>query len=141
MIIRIQPVINQTFTIKRIVEEALPPSWDTLFQYALPELKHISKKLDDENVLGPYWPLKCNLFSAFTYTRLNNVKVILLDHEPLNQLITINEITQPRDTGMAYSLHPQDQLTPALQMMYKELQRTFKQFINPHHGDLRNWAR
>src|SRR5437868_11110965 len=104
------PKVDQSWSIVRIVEEASPTSWKSCFLQALPEFKHISKKLDDEKVFGSYMPLKRDLFNAFRYTDLDDVKVILLDYEPLNQLCTIDGRSMPRDMGLAYSVRYNDQV-------------------------------
>ena len=117
-----------------------PESWEHLFEWALPELTHISKKLDVEKKLGPYYPLKSDIFNAFKETKLKDVKVILIEKEPYPQSIILNNKSVPKAQGLSFSVHPQDEIPISLKNIYKELKNSIPSFVEPNHRCLKEWA-
>jgi uracil-DNA glycosylase len=136
----IKPKIDQSWTILKISEEAYPSSWEDVFKEAKPELAHISKKLDDEKRFGEYLPRKEDLFNAFKFTPLNKIQVVILHDQPVHTMTTINNKTLPKDYGMAFSLRPEDTLSPVLKTIYQELLNEYPTYNQPSHGDLRHWC-
>ena len=128
--LNILPKIEQHWSIKRIVEEAPPTSWASAFNDAKEELEHISNKLDNEKVFGEYFPKKTDLFNAFRFCKLEDVKVIILKNEPY----------PTKDIGLAYSVGRNDEIPSVLYNIYQELKREYIDFKMPNHGDLRFWA-
>ena len=122
-------MIDQTWTIEKIVKEAPPMGWEDVFKDALPELVHISKKLDKEAVFGHYYPPKKDLFNSFLYCPLSTVKVVILNDQPT-----------AKDVGMPFSLQPHDELTQSIKNIYQELSNEYESFDSPTHGDLRSWC-
>jgi uracil-DNA glycosylase len=137
----IKPKVDQSWTILRIAQEAYPSSWEQVFKDALPELTHISKKLDDESVFGDYYPKKSDVFNAFKYTSLNKTSVVILHDQPDNTLTCINDKPVPKDIGLPFCLRPQDdQLSQTLLNIYAELHKEYPAYPIPNHGDLRSWC-
>ena len=137
----ILPTVQQSWTILQIAQSAIPASWKSTFIYALPEINHISKKLDEDKVFGAYLPLKSELFNAFKYTDYNNVKVIILDYEASSTYININGKSVPKDFGLSYAIRYGDEPSKSIEMMYKEIKRTYKSFITPDHPDFSKWCK
>lgn len=133
----IRPVIDQTWTIKRIVSECCPRGWESVFKEAQEELDDISDILvDDEQQNGMWYPLKKDLFRAFTMTPLSKVKVVIVGQDPYHD----DAYNGPRAVGLAFSVNRDDKLPSSLRNIYKELQQSILNFIEPIHGDLSEWA-
>lgn len=133
--------IDQSWSIEKIIQEAPPVTWEHVFNNAKQELYNISIILDKkEKDYGQYYPLKQDIFAAFDYTTLNNVKVIIIGQDPYYQTININGIFMPRAVGLAFSVRREDTIPVSLKNIYKELADTVEGFITPDHGDLREWT-
>ena len=78
----IRPEIQQSWNIIKIAQ--VPPvSWEKVFKDAKYELEDVSAILDEQEVLhGQYFPLKKDIFAAFDYTRLHDVKVVIIGQDP-----------------------------------------------------------
>lgn len=50
--------VEQDWSIVKISKKSY--SWRKVFDDAEPELRHISKKLDEEKIFGQYFPLKAD---------------------------------------------------------------------------------
>jgi len=134
--------IDQSWSIERITTEAPPITWEKVFEDAKAELQDVSSILDEQEKLhGQYYPLKKDIFAAFQYTTLNNVKVVILGQDPYHQTININGISLPRAVGLSFSVRREDNIPSSLQNIYIELANTVRGFTKPEHGDLREWAR
>lgn len=138
--LNILPVVDQSWEISRIAKEAINHSWKEAFDSAEPELKHITKILDIEKKLGSYYPKKEDLFNAFSYCGLNNVKVVIFGDSPYADMVDINGKMMPRDMGLAYSVRKDDNIPTMLKNIYKELQQEYIDFKVPSHGDLTKWC-
>lgn len=133
--------IDQTWNIERITTEAPPRTWENVFKDAKAELRDISMILDEqERTYGQYYPLKKDIFAAFHYTPLSNVKVVILGQDPYHQTININGVTLPRAVGLSFSVRREDTIPSSLQNIYTELANTVRGFTKPDHGDLREWT-
>lgn len=133
--------IDQTWSIERIAKEAPPRTWEKVFADAAPELHDASIALGEkESLYGPYYPLKKDIFAAFNYTPLNNVKVVIFGQDPYHQTVHINNQTLPRAVGMSFSVRLEDSIPSSLNNIYKELENSVRGFKRPDHGDLREWA-
>jgi uracil-DNA glycosylase len=146
--------VDQEWTIKRIASEAPPTTWEKVFENAKAEIHDLSTILDEqERMFGQYYPLKKDIFAAFQYTSLANVKLVILGQDPYHQTININEtpnpnnptargtLTLPRAIGLSFSVRKEDTIPSSLKNIYAELANTVHGFRSPDHGDLREWAR
>jgi len=140
MIFNIKPQIDQSWTILKISQESYPSSWQEVFKEAQDDLAHISKILDNQKKFGDYLPKKEDLFNAFKFTRLNDIKVVILHDQPVYTMTTINNKAIPKDFGMAFSLRQGDKISPVLKNIYKELLDEYPNYKEPTHGDLRCWC-
>lgn len=137
----IRKPVDQTWSIEQIAKEAPPRTWERVFTDAIPELHDVSLILaEQEKLYGQYYPLKKDIFNAFNYTQLSNVKIVIFGQDPYHQTIHINGETLPRAVGMSFSVRPEDSVPSSLNNIYAELENTVRGFRRPDHGDLREWA-
>lgn len=78
------------------------------------------------------FPTKENIFNAFKYTELDNLKVVILGQDPYHNYNQAH--------GLAFSVQKVD-IPPSLQNIYKELARSIPEFKTPNHGYLVDWAK
>lgn len=134
-------VVDQTWRVERIAKEFRPTSWENVFEQAEPELHDISIILDEqERTYGNYYPLKKDLFNAFNYTQLHNVKVVIMGQDPYHQSITVDGKAMPRAVGVSFGTRLEDSIPSSLKNIYAELTKTVEGFRPPDHGDIREWT-
>lgn len=93
------------------------------------ELFHFVKKEYSENII---YPPADDIFNAFHFTPLNQVKVVLLGQDPYHN---VNQAH-----GLSFSVLPsQKDIPPSLQNIYKELESDLGCYI-PNNGYLKKWA-
>ena len=78
------------------------------------------------------YPPQKDVFNAFRYTELNNVKVVILGQDPYHG--------PGQAHGLAFSVRPGIATPPSLLNMYKELEGSIPGFTRPAHGYLESWA-
>lgn len=79
------------------------------------------------------FPAKENIFNAFKYTELDNLKVVILGQDPYHNYNQAH--------GLAFSVQKGVDIPPSLQNIYKELARSIPEFKIPNHGYLVDWAK
>ena len=93
------------------------------------ELYSFVKKEYSEKVI---YPPADDIFNAFHYTNLTDVKVLLLGQDPYHN---VNQAH-----GLSFSVLPsQREIPPSLQNIYKELNSDLGCYI-PNNGYLKKWA-
>ena len=118
------------------VAMTLPPAgWTEVFLKSEEELRHISSVLSQMDP-PDFYPLKTEMFAAFDFCPLANVKVVILGQDPY----TGTDNGLPEANGMAFSTRRGQKLQPSLRNIYKELSTEYPDFISPDHGDLTEWA-
>jgi len=100
--------------------------------------KHYFKKilefLANEALVGKtIFPTKENVFNAFKYTQLDNLKVVILGQDPYHNYNQAH--------GLAFSVQQGVDIPPSLRNIYKELARSILGFEIPSHGCLVDWAK
>lgn len=104
-----------------ISPEFQKPYYKDLYQFV--------KKEYSENVV---YPPSEDIFNAFHYTNLTDVKVLLLGQDPYHN---VNQAH-----GLSFSVLPsQREIPPSLQNIYKELKEDMGCYI-PNNGYLKKWA-
>ena len=87
------------------------------------------------------FPNKEDVFRAFEYTDLPDIKVVILGQDPYHGF-AYDEI--PQAHGLSFSVpYPIDKkfkLPPSLVNIYKELTTDIESFVIPSHGNLVTWA-
>ncbi|OOE50944.1 uracil-DNA glycosylase [Salinivibrio kushneri] len=78
------------------------------------------------------FPPKEDVFNAFRYTELGDVKVVILGQDPYHG---------PNQAhGLCFSVRPGVKTPPSLVNIYKELATDIEGFTPPSHGYLKSWA-
>ena len=78
------------------------------------------------------FPPAHDLFNAFHFTPLNEVKVVILGQDPYHG--------DGQAHGLCFSVQPQVAIPPSLENIYKELQDDLGCYI-PNNGYLEKWAK
>ncbi|CAM3879665.1 uracil-DNA glycosylase [Xenorhabdus thuongxuanensis] len=79
------------------------------------------------------YPPQTDVFNAFRYTELADVKVVILGQDPYHG---------PNQAhGLAFSVQSGIPAPPSLVNMYKELESDIAGFTRPNHGCLISWAK
>jgi uracil-DNA glycosylase len=78
------------------------------------------------------YPKADDIFNAFHFTPLNQVKVVILGQDPYHN--------EGQAHGLCFSVQPQVEIPPSLVNIYKELQDDLGCYI-PNNGYLEKWAR
>jgi uracil-DNA glycosylase len=94
----------------------------------------IAQQRAQENAI---FPLEKDVFSAFDYVDISEVKVVILGQDPYHG---IGKQGQPQAHGLAFSVNPDVKIPPSLVNIYKELNTDIESFIIPEHGHLIDWA-
>ena len=90
-------------------------------------VKYLNKEYNERVI----FPLKSNIFKAFSLTNYDNVKVVILGQDPYHG---VNEAN-----GLAFSVNENIKLPPSLKNIFKELESDLN--IKNDKGDLSNWAK
>ncbi|ALS99601.1 uracil-DNA glycosylase [Lacimicrobium alkaliphilum] len=78
------------------------------------------------------YPPREDVFNAFKYTALADLKVVILGQDPYHG---------PNQAhGLCFSVQPGIKPPPSLVNIYKELARDIAEFTVPQHGCLQHWA-
>jgi uracil-DNA glycosylase len=135
----IQP-IEQSWSIRRIIADNCPLTWEAVMAEAKHELNELSDDLDRyEREGGPYFPMKKDIFRALELTPLPQVRVVILGQDPYPHVNASNG--QPGAVGLSFSVARNDKITSSLRNIFQELATTVEDFVMPRHGDLTSWTR
>ncbi len=78
------------------------------------------------------YPPQEDVFSAFRYNELADIKVVILGQDPYHG---------PNQAhGLSFSVRPGVPAPPSLVNIYKELEKDIEGFTRPAHGYLASWA-
>jgi len=86
------------------------------------------------------FPKEADVFSAFEFTDLADVKVVILGQDPYHGVGKAEYSEQPQAHGLAFSVQHGIKTPPSLVNIYKELATDIDGFIIPKHGNLTVWA-
>lgn len=137
--IRIRPIPDQGWKLIDIVYQCYPGGWYNTFNSAIHSLAEISEALEhEERVIGPYYPLKKDIFNAFHLCPLNNVKVVILGQDPY---ANTGPNGKPQAMGLSFSVTRDTPIPKTLRNIYAALKNSYPDFHIPYHGDLTSWAR
>ena len=101
-------------------------------EFAKPYYKELYNFVRDEYCKTIIYPPSDEIFNAFHFTPLNEVKVLLLGQDPYHN---VNQAH-----GLSFSVKPGQDIPPSLQNIYKELNEDLGCYI-PNNGYLVKWAR
>ncbi|TDB61008.1 uracil-DNA glycosylase [Photorhabdus khanii] len=98
--------------------------------YFLDTLAYVAKERQAGKTI---YPPQQDVFNAFRYTELADIKVVILGQDPYHG---------PNQAhGLSFSVQPGIPAPPSLVNMYKELVSDIPGFQNPNHGCLISWAK
>lgn len=111
----------------------LGAGWDTALagEFKKPYYKQLYTKIKSEYETRVVYPPSEEIFTAFSLTDLDDVKVLILGQDPYH------EVGQAH--GLSFSVKPGIQIPPSLQNIYKELKDEMGLYI-PNNGYLTKWA-
>ena len=112
-------------------------SWKQFFIYAKPEIIEIAEKL--KNV--EFYPQTPNIFNAFKFTPLNNIKVVIIGQDPYpNTFKHPDGNIYPNAMGISFSVNEKAKIPASLKTVYQELVNSGAVRSFPKNGNLINWA-
>lgn len=101
-------------------------------EFKKPYYTSLYQKVMEEYRTRKIFPPAEDLFNAFHYTPLNQVKVVILGQDPYHN--------DGQAHGLSFSVKPQVDIPPSLQNIYQELHDELGCYI-PNHGYLEKWAK
>jgi len=125
--------ITNEWSVEKLVNLYVPPTWEAVFESAKDELKDISDILEEDRPNGRRVPDNCDLFRVFYLTPLHKVKVVIVGQDPY---INILPDGTPQATGVAFSVPRHAPIPPSLKNIYKVMKSTMPNFNIPNHGNL-----
>lgn len=117
------------------------PQWQAIIreQQKQPYFLALAQELSQQRQQGEViFPVEQDLFSAFSYCDLSEVKVVILGQDPYHG---VGDNGQPQAHGLAFSVNHGVKVPPSLANIYKELQTDIADFVIPSHGYLVEWAK
>lgn len=100
-------------------------------EFAKPYYKKLYYTVTEEYRTRQIFPPADDIFNAFAFTPLNNVKAVILGQDPYHG--------EGQAHGLCFSVKPDVEIPPSLVNIYKELQDDCGCRI-PNHGYLTKWA-
>ena len=100
-------------------------------EFKKPYYKELYYFIKNEYETKQIFPPFEDLFSAFHFTALKDVKVVILGQDPYHN--------DGQAHGLSFSVKPEVAIPPSLLNIYKELQADLGTYI-PDHGYLLKWA-
>ena len=102
-------------------------------QQELAYFKSMMARVKEERDAGKViYPANEDVFNAFRYTALADIKVVILGQDPYHG---------PNQAhGLSFSVLPKVKVPPSLRNIYKELASDIDGFDIPSHGYLKSWA-
>lgn len=107
--------------------------WETYLQpeFAKAYYKTLYDKIDEEYKTATVYPPAEDVFNAFMYTPVNDVKVVILGQDPYHE--------PGQAHGLSFSVKHGIAIPPSLVNIYKELHDDLGCYI-PNNGYLKKWA-
>jgi len=105
--------------------EALKP------EFQKPYYKSLFQKVGEEYNSKKVFPPADDIFNAFHFTPLDEVKAVILGQDPYHN--------DGQAHGLCFSVKPDVEIPPSLINIYKELESDLGCYI-PNHGYLEKWA-
>lgn len=95
-------------------------------------MKALCQFLEEEKQKFRVYPKDTDIFNAFNFTALNNVKLVIIGQDPYHG--------EDQAHGLCFSVPNGIAIPPSLRNIYKELRRSIPSFQIPKHGNLEKWA-
>ena len=101
-------------------------------EFKKPYYKELYNKVRDEYTNNIIFPASDDIFNAYSFTPLKDVKVVILGQDPYHE--------PGQAHGLSFSVKPNIEIPPSLVNIYKELHDDLGCNI-PNNGYLEKWAR
>ncbi len=101
-------------------------------EFRKPYYKELYEFVKSEYGRYTIYPNANDIFNAFHFTPLGEVKVVILGQDPYHNVGQAH--------GLCFSVKPEVEIPPSLENIYKELQDDLGCYI-PNNGYLEKWAR
>lgn len=101
-------------------------------EFKKPYYKDLFNFVKNEYSTTVVYPPADDIFNAFHFTPLSEVKVLILGQDPYHNVHQAH--------GLSFSVLPGEEAPPSLQNIYKELESDCNCYI-PNNGYLEKWAR
>lgn len=101
-------------------------------EFRKPYYRTLFKKVEEEYSTHQIFPDPDDIFNAFHFTPLDQVKVVILGQDPYHG--------DGQAHGLCFSVKPDVEIPPSLVNIYKELETDLGCYI-PNNGYLEKWAR
>lgn len=111
-------------------------TWSTVLaeQKAAPYFQQLMTRVTAERDAGEaIYPPAEQVFNAFRYTPLADLKVVILGQDPYHG--------PGQAHGLCFSVPPDVRPPPSLKNIYKAIQHDYPEFDIPAHGYLKSWAK
>jgi len=113
----------------------IKPQWQELLniEQEKPYFSQLDTEITNQRTAGDViFPDKKDVFSAFCYQDITDIKVVILGQDPYHG--------EKQAHGLAFSVQPGIKVPPSLVNIYKELANEYSDFNIPEHGCLTEWA-
>lgn len=101
-------------------------------EFRKPYYAQLYKTVLEEYRTQIVYPPSTDIFNAFHFTPLEDVKVVILGQDPYHEPGQAN--------GLSFSVHPGVRIPPSLVNIYAELHDDLGCYV-PNNGDLTKWAK
>ncbi len=101
-------------------------------EFSKPYYKKLYETVKEAYSQGPVFPPSDDIFNAFDFTPLSQVKVVILGQDPYHNVGQAH--------GLCFSVKPDVEIPPSLVNIYKELHDDLGCYI-PNNGYLTKWAK
>uniref|UniRef100_A0A6B2LDE6 Uracil-DNA glycosylase n=1 Tax=Arcella intermedia TaxID=1963864 RepID=A0A6B2LDE6_9EUKA len=116
-------------------EDGLEAGWKNLLssEFENEYYKEIKEFVATERQSSVVYPADEEVFSAFQYTPLDQVKIVIIGQDPY--------FNPNQAHGLSFSVKKGTAVPPSLNRIYNVLEKTIPGFKKPKHGYLESWAR
>ncbi|ELR13309.1 uracilDNA glycosylase, putative, partial [Acanthamoeba castellanii str. Neff] len=101
-------------------------------EFAKPYFRSLLASVAAERQAHTVYPPEESVYSAFNYTPLDQVKVVILGQDPY--------FNENQAHGLSFSVTRGVAVPPSLKKIYAELERSIPGWRRPNHGCLTEWA-
>ncbi|MBO4218952.1 MAG: uracil-DNA glycosylase [Erysipelotrichaceae bacterium] len=110
-------------------------TWDEFLnsEFEQPYFQQLSRFLKKEYAEKTIYPPKQEVFSAFYYTDMDKVRVVILGQDPYHE--------PGQACGLCFAVKPGIELPPSLVNIYKEIEEETGVSMNYRNGYLAYWAK
>jgi len=125
---------STSISVVSLVDTLTDPGWKQLLSVEFQKLyfKEIEKYVQKERASETIYPPHEEVFSAFNYTPIDQVKVVIIGQDPY--------FNPNQAHGLCFSVKRGIAVPPSLNRIYKVLEKDCPGFQKPSHGCLSEWA-